>query len=73
MDIQRYEVRKVELFIDGSFGYASKEHSKGKTEISDLTFPMLQDLSIDGELQPVEIDKKEFEIIWRKAVSNLNI
>ena len=36
MEDDRMEVRKVELFADGSFGYANERRSSGKTTLGAL-------------------------------------
>lgn len=62
-----YEVRKVEVYSDNSYGVASSELNVGDTYLSDLPFPDVDELGAEEEFTPVVIEEKEFEEIWLRA------
>jgi hypothetical protein len=64
----RWEVRKVEVFRDGSLGYASCCGSQGATILGLEPIPPLADIKSSPEFKPAEIAKDEFEEIWRRAI-----
>jgi hypothetical protein len=59
MDNDRWELRRVEIFSDGSFGYADRSASRGTTSLSPEP--------ANPEFEPVAITKDEFEAMWLKA------
>lgn len=63
----RMEVRKVELFADGSLCYAYQKGTSGRTMLGALPMPTLDQLSASKEYDPAEITRDEFEDIWRLA------
>lgn len=63
----RSEVRKVEVFPNGTYGYAYDEKAKGTTQLSDTTFPSEDEIAEDPQFVPETITKEEFEEIWVKA------
>jgi len=63
----RSEVRKVEVFPDGSYGYAYDEKAKGPTQLSDTTIPSKDEIAKDLQFVPETITKEEFEEVWVKA------
>jgi hypothetical protein len=65
----RWETRKVEIFGDGSYGYASASASIGKTRLGKMPIPPLDKISEDAQFQPVEITKEEFDEVWMKRES----
>lgn len=67
MEDDRMEVRKVELFADGSFGYANERRSSGKTDLAALPMPATADLAAAPNCEAIEISRDEFEEIWRLA------
>ena len=67
LDSERYEVRKVEVFPDGTFGTASNEGSVKDTFLSELPIPSLEKIANDEEFNPLEISQNDFEVIWRTA------
>lgn len=66
----RTELRKVEVYPNGDFGYAYDEKSKGTTQLSDTTIPLEDEISEDPQFVPTLVTKAEFEDIWEKATSN---
>lgn len=67
MEDDRMEVRKVELFADGSFGYANERRSSGKTTLGALPMPTVAELTASPNCEAREITRDEFEEIWRLA------
>jgi hypothetical protein len=64
LDANRWETRKVEIFPDGSKGYASRHESVGGTILGELREPSLREISSDPQFLPEEISEEEFEAIW---------
>jgi hypothetical protein len=69
LDAHRWEVRKIEVFPDGSCGYADAAESKGSTWLCEIAVPPLSEIDSPGELETVEIDPAEFESIWARRLS----
>ena len=67
LDDARWEVRRVEIFLDGSLGYASRSGSRGRTFLSPETFSSLAEIAANPEFEPREIARDEFEEIWSRA------
>lgn len=63
----RSEVRKVEVFPDGAYGYAYDEKAKGTTQLSDTSIPSKDEIAEDHQFVPETITKEEFEEVWIKA------
>lgn len=68
LDESRHELRKVEVFSDGNFGYACNEYSLGTTQLSELPLPQETEIANDAQFEVMNIDKDEFELIWEKVV-----
>ena len=64
---ERYEIRKVEVFIDGSYGFASENESIGRTILGEVPVPTVSEIAEDPEFEAFLIDKSEFEDAWVKA------
>jgi hypothetical protein len=67
IDENRLQVRKVEMFYDGSYGRADRRKSIGSTQLSDQKIASLNELSKFTDLEIEEIDKGVFESIWADA------
>lgn len=63
LDESRFEQRKVEIFADGSWGYASSSESLGNTRLGEEPVPSLADIASDPQFSPEEIGKEEFEAV----------
>jgi len=72
LDDQRWEIRKVEIFPDGSKGYAASEVEHGGTFLGLEPFPPLHQIAADPQFVPERITRAEFEAIWnsRKSASD---
>lgn len=74
LDEQRYEVRKIEIFRDGSIGYAFDDIEVGPTGLGELPIPSLEEIAQDPYeiFFPKEITKEEFEKVWSEIVMKGN-
>ncbi|MBE9556352.1 MAG: hypothetical protein IMF08_05795 [Proteobacteria bacterium] len=67
MEDDRMEIRKVELYADGSLGYANEKRSSGKTTLGALPMPTIAELSASPNHEAHEITRTEFDEIWSLA------
>lgn len=67
------ERRKVEVFADGSRGFADETRAFGTTILGELPVPALEDIAQDPQFEPHEIDKQQFEREWKKAVDESGV
>jgi hypothetical protein len=72
LGLDRRELRKVEMFLDGHCGYASDSESADSTQLSEAPIPFLAEIAADPQFKPVEITKEEFEDAWKKRKSQLD-
>jgi hypothetical protein len=70
LDADRWETRKIEIFADGSKGYARQGEEAGGTVLGQLPVPALHEIAADPQFLPEEITKKEFEAIWEARQTN---
>jgi len=63
-----WEVRKVELFPDGSVGFASPSEGMGSTMLSLEPLPAPEEIASDPQFRPVEISREEFEKVWERRL-----
>lgn len=68
LDSKRKEIRKVEVYKNGKFGYACENKSVNGTFLSKTEIPSLEDINADVQFVAYEIDKEYFESIWNKIV-----
>jgi hypothetical protein len=69
LDDDAYETRKVEIFRDGSMGFASEKESFGSTQLGDQPVPSLEEIAADPQFKPRWISKEEFEALWARRRS----
>jgi hypothetical protein len=67
LDVDRWELRKVELYLDGHVGFASSSVRTDGTVLSKEPIPLLSEIASDPQFEPQEIAKDEFEQVWSKA------
>lgn len=72
IDNLRIENRKVEVYIDDSFGLASKEIEFGGTKLSSEPYPLIEEIAADPQFLPKEISKEGFEEIWESFLKILS-
>lgn len=70
LSYERFELRKVEVFPNGDFGYAYDGEFRGTTQLSDITIPSEDEIAEDPQFVPELITKAEFEEIFAKATAN---
>lgn len=66
-DDKGWERRKVELFRDGSMGFASPAESSNGTKLSLIQCPPDEEVNSEPEFRVVDVTKDEFESVWTKA------
>ncbi len=64
-----YEVRKVEVFGDGSLGYADEKNQSKDTILGGIPISY-EEIKSQPEFRLTEIAKEEFEVLWNKAIGN---
>lgn len=62
----RWETRKVEVFPDGSCGFAGPGEAVGTTKLSIVPMPTLEGIASDPQFVPQEIPQREFEEVWAR-------
>jgi hypothetical protein len=69
LDDARWEVRKVEVFRDGTYGYAGDEQEY-RSGLGLVPVPSLAEIARDPEFEPSQISNAEFEAVWLAAHEN---
>jgi len=59
------EVRKIELFRDGTVGFASISESNHGTQLSLITCPPDEEVNLLPEFQVQDISQDDFELLWQ--------
>lgn len=62
------EQRRIEVFLDGSMGYASSNGIEYRSFLSELKWSAKEEIEEDPQFQVSYISKEKFEEIWRKAL-----
>lgn len=65
----RFETRKVQIHRDGRMEWADERHETDTAVLSEIAFPPLEEIAADPEFTPQEIDARQFEEIWRRALT----
>jgi hypothetical protein len=68
LDGKRREIRRVEVFRDGSMGYACAAFERGGSRLGKMAMPTLAELAQDPTFDPAEVTAHEFETMWVRAV-----
>jgi hypothetical protein len=63
------EIRTVEIYRDGRSDYADSTRSTGTTTLSETRMPSIEEISAQAEFSPEVSGVEEFELVWRRAVS----
>ena len=61
---KRYEARRVEYFVGGSYALASRNFEQGGTRLSSSRIPEIAEINRDSQFQVKEITEAEFNSIW---------
>jgi hypothetical protein len=70
VDDEGWETRKVEIFPDGSIGYASATDATRSTVLSEERVPAVETIAADPQFRPERIGKDQFERVWAKRLSS---
>lgn len=68
IDETRMEVRKIELYRNGSIGMASSEFEIGSTHLGEVPIPSIEEIALDPQFIPFQINKEEFEAVWNESI-----
>lgn len=66
IDSDNLETRKIEIFADGSKGYASRTEEYGPTGLGLERIPPLKDINSDPQFSADWITPQEFESEWKR-------
>lgn len=70
LDTERYEVRKIEIFLDGRMSFASVDQSREGTVLSEVPIPESVNIALDPQfIVAGNLDAQEFEKAWIAAIS----
>ncbi|QDU43438.1 hypothetical protein Mal52_19120 [Symmachiella dynata] len=69
LDDEMWELRKVEVFRNGTAGCADQNGRTGDTKLSKEPLPSIEEIGADPQFKPVEIGADEFEKIWTQYAS----
>lgn len=73
IDDDRWETRKVEMFRDGTKGFAAQDVVKGGTFLGLEPIPSLAEIAKDPQFVPSVICKEEFEKVWSCREENVRV
>ncbi|WP_027709901.1 DUF6881 domain-containing protein [Zooshikella ganghwensis] len=65
----RYETRKVEVFYNNEYGFASEYKHTAKTRLGLAPIPSIQELQSNPEFEVGILTKEQFENIWITAIN----
>lgn len=66
LDEDRFEVRKVEVYADGTAGFADLARATGSTQLSIEPLPEAEKIARDPQFVPRVIDRVEFDKMWQR-------
>lgn len=67
LDEERYEVRRVNVFVDGRVGYADGRRESVETTLGEAAVPPFDEIAANPEVEPFTISRAEFETVWHDA------
>ena len=71
LDENRWEVRKVEVYADGSCGSAGEGEQCGGTMLGSVAIPQLEQIVADRQFELLETSKSEFDAVWKDRKKHL--
>lgn len=71
LDNDRYEVRKIEIYKDDSFGLAETSFEFGGAALGTMPVPSIEEINSEPEFLAQVISKEEFEKIWTAYIDFL--
>jgi hypothetical protein len=69
LDAARFETRKVEIFKNGKFGFASGDRATEGTRLGTAPVPLVREIRLQPEFEVNEINPQDFEKIWKMATA----
>lgn len=69
----RYESRKVEIFLDGRIGLAARDFEHGDTFLGVAPIPTVEEINGLREFEARRIDRIEFQAIWHLALQAVGL
>ena len=67
LDDESWEVRKVEVFADGSADFADLKTETARTFLGLEPLPPIEEIATDPQFLPAWIGREEFESVWEAA------
>jgi len=71
LDDERYEVRKIEIYRNGSFGLASLNYEYNGSMLGAGAVPDTTEINKEPEFIVHETSKEEFEEVWMRYTSSM--
>ncbi len=71
LDTERWEVRKVEKYRDGTLRWTDAEHEDDFIALGQMPHPSAEEIMEDPQFVVEDLTADEFEHIWAEAKSNL--
>lgn len=69
LDSTRFEVRKIEVFRDGTVQLAGPEVEQGDTYLSETAIPDVEAINADPDFSAEPIPGEQFWDLWRMYIS----
>ena len=64
LDENRMQHRKIDIFLDGRWGFADEHEEVGGSGLGEAPTPTVEQLNSDPEYEAEEIEQAEFETLW---------
>ena len=64
LDDSRLEIRKIDVYSNGSAGWADRSSEHGSARLGIVPPPSLDEINAQGDFDAVEITPEEFERVW---------
>jgi hypothetical protein len=71
LDENRWEMKKVEVYSDGSCGYAGEGEECGGTRLGLTAVPPPEEIAANPEFELMDTSKSEFEAVWKDRKKHL--
>jgi hypothetical protein len=71
LDPQRWSIRCVRRFRDGSLKACSYASPDWRDEMPEASLPPLEEINDNPEFVAKEISKAEFEVVWEEAIRSV--
>jgi len=67
LDAELWEIRKVEVYADGSMVFVDRDEPSGDTTPGNEPPPTLEEITADPAFKLADISADEFESVWGQA------